>query len=169
MPARRAGTLGVVRIEGLRTVGLVGLAKPCVSLVACSTLLTAGCGMGTDVISGMGLSTSASTPHGAELRSIVQPPDGDPELKVTPEQRAYLDALAAAGVRPSSELVALSIGSYVCQARAANQTDQAVWDFVLPMVRGDVRATHDSSVVPASGEVNSVTADYIRIATDKLC
>jgi hypothetical protein len=72
-------------------------------------------------------------------------------------------------VRPSSELLALSIGSYVCQARAAEQSDQAVWDFVLPMVRGDVRDSHVSLQAPPAGQVNSVTADYIRIATERLC
>jgi hypothetical protein len=66
-------------------------------------------------------------------------------------------------------MVALTIGSYVCQARAAHQTDQAVWDFVLPMVRADVRASGLSADASPTGEVNSVTADYIRIATDKLC
>ena len=60
-------------------------------------------------------------------------------MTVTTQQRGYLDALAAAGVRPSDDLMALSIGSYVCQARAAKQSDQAVWDFVLPLVRSDVR------------------------------
>ena len=44
-------------------------------------------------------------------------------------------------MKPSSDLLALSIGSYVCQAHAARQSDQAVWDFVLPMVRNDVRDT----------------------------
>ena len=38
---------------------------------------------------------------------------------------------ARPGVTPSSDLSALSIGSYVCQARAARQADQAVWDFVV--------------------------------------
>ena len=92
-----------------------------------------------------------------------------PDLVVTPTQRAYLDALTDAGVQPSSELSALSIGSYVCQARAAKQSDQAVWDFVLPMVRGDVRDSHAESAAPPAGQVNSVTADYIRIATERLC
>ena len=63
---------------------------------------------------------------------------------MTAQQREYLDALKAAGVKPSSDLVALTIGSYVCQARAAKQNDQAVWDFVLPLVRSDVRNTHMS-------------------------
>ena len=60
---------------------------------------------------------------------------------MTGQQRAYLDALKAAGVRPSSDLLALSIGSYVCQARAAKQSDQAVRDYVTPLVRNDVRDT----------------------------
>ena len=85
----------------------------------------------------------------------------------------YLDALRAAGVRPSSDLTALSIGSYVCQARAAKQTDQAVWDFVAPLVRNDVADadTGDGirAMAPSPDEVHSATADYIRIATDRLC
>jgi hypothetical protein len=122
-----------------------------------------------DVIVGMGLPTSESASLGAGLQSIAQPPADETAMVVSPEQQRYLDALDAAGVRPSSKLVALTIGSYVCQARAADQTDQAVWDFVLPMVRGDVRDSAVSSAAPPAGEVNSVTADYIRIATDKLC
>lgn len=125
--------------------------------------------MDDGVITGMGITTSQSASIGSGLQSLGQPPGDEPALVVNPHQRAYLDALTAAGVKPSGELVALSIGSYVCQARAANQTDQAVWDFVLPMVRGDVRDSHSTVAPPPAGEVNSVTADYIRIATDKLC
>ena len=75
-------------------------------------------------------------------RAASQPPSAGTEpntLTVTHQQRAYLDALRAAGVRPSSDLLALSIGSYVCQARAAKQSDQAVRDYVTPLVRNDVR------------------------------
>ena len=90
-------------------------------------------------------------------------------MVVTGQQRSYLDALNAAGVKPSSELMALRIGSYVCQARNAKQSDQAVWDVVVPLVRGDVRTAHMTSMVPSADEVNSATADYIRIATTKLC
>lgn len=147
------------------------LATGSISVVACAAaLLTSGCGAGDDAISGMGLTTSESGAIGTGLQSIGNPPDGEPALVVNPQQRAYLDALTAAGVHPSSELVALSIGSHVCQARAAKQSDQAVWDFVLPMVRGDVRGPHSpAAVAPPAGQVNSVTADYIRIATDTLC
>jgi hypothetical protein len=126
--------------------------------------------VGNEVAAGMGIPTSESESTSSGLQAIVQSPSGaEPALVVTTRQRGYLDALTGAGVRPSSELAALSIGSYVCQARAAHQTDQAVWDFVLPMVRADVRETRAKSVTPQTGEVNSVTADYIRIATDKLC
>jgi len=62
------------------------------------------------------------------------------------------------GVKPSNELFALTIGSYVCQALAANQSDQAVWDFVVPMVRGDVRDAQTGESTPPVGQVNSVTA-----------
>ena len=98
------------------------------------------------------------------------PPDNHSNaLIVTPNQRAYLDALTAAGIRPSSELLALSIGSYVCQARAAKQTDEAVWDYVVPLVRSDVRDDDFAAMAPSTAEVNAATADYIRIATERLC
>jgi hypothetical protein len=121
----------------------------------------------------VGMPTSESAPaHG---QAGVQPhgplqPDGDTNaIPVTGQQRGYLDALTAAGVQPSSELLALRIGSYVCQARAAKQSDQGVWDIVVPLVRNDVRTARVSTSAPSTDEVNSETADYIRIATDKLC
>jgi Protein of unknown function (DUF732) len=105
-----------------------------------------------------------SGPHGAT---------GEPDssnIVVTPEQRAYLDALAGAGVRRSNDLMALSIGSYVCQAKAAGQSDQAVWDFVFPLVRGDVHDMNpDATMTAMAPQVHDATAEYIRIATDRLC
>lgn len=91
-------------------------------------------------------------------------------LEVTSTQQGYLDALRSTGVQPSSELRALSIGSSVCQARAAGQSAEAVWDYVAPLVRSDVadaRATRPQP--PSDVQVNDVTADYIRIATQRLC
>jgi hypothetical protein len=131
-------------------------------LVASSTLL-AGCSVADDVMATVGLPAS-------ETATAPQQPDGDTSaMVVTGQQRAYLDALNAAGVKPSSDLMALRIGSYVCQARAAKQSDQAVWDVVVPLVRGDVRTAHLSSAAPSADEVDTATADYIRIATNKLC
>jgi hypothetical protein len=150
-------------------------------LVVSSAALLTGCSVADDVMATVGLQTSESAPaHGQAGGQPPGPaqPNGDPnDLIETAQQRAYLDALKAAGVKPSNDLMALSIGSDVCQARAAKQSDQGVWDFVLPLVRGDVRNTHMSSTgphppgsgLPSTAEVNSATADYIRIATDKLC
>lgn len=87
---------------------------------------------------------------------------------VTPAQRSYLDALLAAGVRPSNDLHALSIGAYVCQARAAGQSDQAVWDAVAPMVRSDISES-GSSKPSDIGNVDPVIGHYIGIATQQLC
>jgi hypothetical protein len=132
-------------------------------LVASATALLTGCSVADDVMATVGLpvSESAAAPE--------QPENDTNAMVVTDQQRGYLDALNAAGVKPSSELMALRIGSYVCQARAAKQSDQAVWDVVVPLVRGDVRTAHLSAAVPSADEVASATADYIRIATDKLC
>lgn len=125
------------------------------------------------MMASIGLPTSESAPaHGqasAAPPGPAQPGERSNALVVTDQQRGYLDALAAAGVKPSSDLIALSIGSYVCQARAAKQNDQAVWDFVLPLVRSDVRNGRLSSMAPSAADVDAATADYIRIATERLC
>jgi hypothetical protein len=116
--------------------------------------------------------TETSRAHGQPGAASPGPPQPGGQsnaLVVTPQQRAYLDTLKAAGVKPSSDLIALSIGSYVCQSRAAKQSDQAVWDFVVPLVRSDVRGTRLASMAPSPAEVDAVTADYIRIATERLC
>ena len=116
--------------------------------------------------------TETSTTHGqpgAEQPGPQQPGTPSNALVLTPAQRSYLDALKAEGVKPSSDLIALSIGSYVCQSRAAKQNEAAVWDFVVPLVRSDVRGTRIASMSPSAAEVDEATADYIRIATERLC
>lgn len=138
-------------------------------VIAAAAVVPSGCSAGADMIAS---STTAAThgQAGALPPGPAAPDSVSNALVVTGQQRAYLDELKSAGVRPSSDLLALSIGSYVCQARAAKQSEQAVWDFVLPMVRSDVRGQRSDAVaVPQAGELNSVTADYIRIATQRLC
>ncbi len=121
----------------------------------------------------IGLPASETTPAhgqpGAQPPGPPQPGGQSNALVVTAQQRSYLDALRAAGVKPSSDLIALSIGSYVCQSRAARQSEGAVWDFVVPLVRSDVRGTRLASMAPSAAEVDAATADYIRIATERLC
>jgi hypothetical protein len=149
-------------------------------LVVSSAALLTGCSVADDVMATVGQTSESAPAHGqagGQPAGPAQPNVDSNELIETGQQRAYLDALKAAGVKPSNDLMALSIGSDVCQARAAKQSDQGVWDFVLPLVRGDVRNTHMSSTgphasgsgLPSTAEVNSATAEYIRIATDKLC
>lgn len=113
--------------------------------------------------------TTAHGQPGAEQPGPPQPGAQSNALVVTAQQRSYLDALKAAGVKPSSDLIALSIGSYVCQSRAAKQNEAAVWDYVVPLVRSDVRSTRIASMAPSAAEVDEATADYIRIATERLC
>jgi hypothetical protein len=140
-------------------------------MVASAVALLTGCSS-DDLMASIGLQTSEITSprgHASAAPGPSQPGGQSNALMVTARQRAYLDALAASGVRPSSDLLALSIGSAVCQARAAKQTDQAVWDYVLPLVRNDIRSGRLSSMAPTTADVNSATADYIRIATDRLC
>lgn len=143
-------------------------------MVAFAAVSTGACGMTSgDVIATIGLPSTETAGPDVEVQGL--PPrsprvDGSATaMHVTPEQRGYLDALDDAGVHTSNELVALSIGSYVCQAHAAEQSDQAVWDFVLPMVRDDVHDSLPGDEAPPAGQVDTVTADYIRIATERLC
>ncbi|WP_234817917.1 DUF732 domain-containing protein [Mycolicibacterium sphagni] len=144
-----------------------------ISLVGPTAWLMVACSSGEDLV----VTTAAPTAqaHGAvHGQGALSPSDADLQsikLNVTPSQRGFLDALTAAGVRPSSELEALSIGSHVCQAHAAGQSDQAVWDYIAPMVRSDVIDSGPSTSphTAPQPQVNEATADYIRIATQRLC
>jgi hypothetical protein len=139
---------------------------------AAAAVLLTGCGSDDDVM------TTAKPPPDGSMQtdpgeSNLAATSGGPDagkIVVTPEQHTYLDALAGAGVRPSTDLMALSIGSYVCQARAAGQSDQGVWDFVLPLVRGDVDDMNpDATPASMAPQVHNATTQYIRIATEQLC
>lgn len=151
--------------------------------------LLAACGAGDELISTVALPSQQTSGYaeGADMPMAADAGrmSGTPEL--TPAQRDYLAALAAAGIHPTNELRALSIGAYVCQARAAGQSDQTVWDSVAPMVRSDVLAAPSGSAPAAAAQSalpetpvaaaatapvmdeNSVVSNVIRIATGRLC
>jgi Protein of unknown function (DUF732) len=122
-----------------------------------------------------GLMTSVELPAGTSQPAnapkvgagLQQPPLS--QMVVTGHERAYLDALAQGGVHPSSELLALSIGSYICQAQAAGQSREAVWDYIYPLVHNDVRNAHMTATAPSDADVDAAAQSYIRIATDRLC
>ena len=140
------------------------LVAPVLATAAMLTGCTAADGLMTSMQLPAGDGPSASTSDtptdaGPAGPGLAQAPP-DRLVVVTGQQRAYLDALAGAGVRPSSDLLALRIGSYICQARAAGQSPQAVWDSVHPLVRSDVGKGTD---------VDAATNSYIRIATERLC
>ena len=141
------------------------------ALAGPTALLTLACSSGEDLVTTA--APAAEQTYGAVHGHGVLLGDADQstKLNVTPTQRGFLDALTAAGVHPSSELEALSIGSHVCQAHAAGQSDQAVWDYIAPMVRSDVTDSGWSTTPAAAPErqVSEATADYIRIATQRLC
>ena len=135
--------------------------------------LLAGCSSsGADLMSTVALPSQQSAGSDQGVGIGVSPESGPQSsaLELTPVQRGYLDALMAAGVHPSSELRALSIGSYVCQARAAGQSDQAVRDYVAPMVRSDVADANASSPQSASViQADAAIDDYILLAGQRLC
>ncbi len=144
-------------------------------LLASSAAWVTGCSP-SDEIMGLGPQMEIAPAQGQSSAQIPGAPQSSAQsnaLIVTPRQRAYLDALDAAGVEPSGDLTALSIGSYVCQARAARHTDQAVWDFVAPLVRDDVTESDNHNgaraMAPSADELRSATSDYIRMAILRLC
>lgn len=140
-------------------------------LVASATLLLTGCA-GDEAIAIKEPTAETEAVHGHGGATPPGPPASGGKsnaLVVTDRQRSYLDALAAAGVTPSSDLMALNIGSYVCQARAAKHGEEAVWDIVHPLVRSDADDDQLSADPPPAADVDAATADYIRIATQRLC
>ena len=142
------------------------------SLAAPLAAVLTGCTSGDNMLPTMSVPPPSTMQSRADAQGAAPPPDASShpnKLTVTAQQRAYLDSLKAAGVRPSSDLLALSIGSYVCQAQAAKLPEAAVRDYVTPLVRNDVRDSRLNAVAPPPSEVDAVTADYIRIATERLC
>lgn len=144
--------------------------------------LLAGCGANGDLISTVALPSRQSPDFvegvgvegvGGDQGDGAARPQAGPVaggLQLTTAQRGYLDDLLAAGIHPSSELRALSIGSYICQARAAGQSDADVRDYVAPMIRSDVTDSHAAapqtqSPIPVEGAIS----EYIRSATERLC
>ncbi len=180
----RGGSFSKLPDGGWRLFEAPGRRVLLAGVMAPAAWLLAGCGAGGDLISTVALPSQQTTGYadGTEMPMAADSGrlSGKPEL--TPAQRDYLGALAAAGIHPSSELRVLSIGAYVCQARAAGQSDQAVWDSVAPMVRSDVIATPAAAAQPAAApnpaaaaatvaamDDNSVVSNVIRIATGRLC
>ncbi|MDF2822641.1 MAG: hypothetical protein K0R68_49 [Mycobacterium sp.] len=142
-------------------------------IAAASAALLSGCASGEDLMTSVAPPRSnapaASGHNGSDAATLPSAPNAN-DLAVTPRQGEYLQALSAQGVRRSNDLMALSIGSYVCQARNAGQTDQGVWDFVFPLVRGEIHDMNPNTAVTAiAAQVDETTAQYIRVATDHLC
>jgi len=134
--------------------------------------LLAGCSSGGgDIISSVALpsqqSAQAAEADGLDVAASADRLAGKPSL--TPGQRTYLDGLLAAGVHPSNDLRALSIGAYVCQARAAGQSDQAVWDAVAPMVRSDLADSTAATPAASYLNVDDAIGQYIGVAQRRLC
>jgi hypothetical protein len=169
-----SGSPSKLAATGVRPLGLTPNRLLMAGLLAPAAWLLAGCSSpGGDLISTVALPSEQSSQADGDALDVVASPDADqlsgkPDL--TPTQRDYLDALLAAGVQPSNDLRALSIGAYVCQAKAAGQSEQAVWDAVAPMVRSDVAAAPDRPAPDVAYlEVDTTIGSYISIATEKLC
>ena len=157
---------------GRRPFGLLARRVLVAGFVGPAAWLLAGCGSGGDLISTVALPSQQTTGYadGADLPLSAEADRqaGKPDL--TPAQRDYLGALASAGIHSSNDLRALSIGAYVCGARAAGQGYQTVWDSVAPMVRSDViEVSAGSPQSPAVTNVDTIVGNFIQIATQKLC
>jgi hypothetical protein len=147
---------------------------PATVVVAAAAALSSGCSVTDGLMTSVALpaepSGSSAAPGDASSAAAMPGQQGQPaELVVSGRQRLYLDALQAGGVQRSSDLLALRIGSYICQARAAGQNAQAVWDYVYPLVNNDVRQVHIDAVEPTAKDVDMATRNYIQIAVERLC
>ena len=153
------------RLVPTRVVAVAGLIAP-------AAWLLTGCSTGPDLMSTVVL-PSEQTPGsvgGDATAAAPDPGSQSAKLELTSIQRGYLDALVEAGIDPPTQLRALSIGSYVCQARAAGQSPEAVREYVAPMVRSDIADANAST--PQSATVIGADAaidGYIRIAGQRLC
>ncbi len=144
------------------------------ALIATAAVLPACSSPGGDLISTVALpsrqSVAAAESGGFDVSSPQDAGRTSGLADLTDSQRGYLDGLRAAGVRPANDLRALSIGAYVCQARAAGQGDQAVWDSVAPMVRSDMSDTHGLEAPDVAYlDVDATIGHYIGIAAQRLC
>lgn len=146
---------------------LVPVVAPVISIV----VALGGCSSADDVVSSVVIPVVSGSEAVAGDHMVLSDPGGyGEEFEVTAVQRAFLDGLQAQGVEFSSELRALSIGSYVCQAHAAGQNEQAVWDGIAPMVRSERAELHAVSPQTVTEvDVHAGTAHYIRIAFQELC
>lgn len=140
-------------------------------LTATAATFLSGCASTGEVTTSIAAANGSGAPTTPALAGDLLSAPTSSNVSISPNQHGYLDALAAAGVHPSSDIGALSIGSYVCQARAAGQSDQAVWDFVLPLVRSDIKdvGDHLPDGHAEAASIDAATAEYIRIATEQLC
>ncbi|MCG5432974.1 DUF732 domain-containing protein [Mycobacterium sp. MYCO198283] len=138
-------------------------------LIAAAVAPLVGCAATDRLMSSVELPATDVTPPGDAPAARRSAPAQHLPLEVSAQQQAYLAALGDDGVTPSSELAALTIGSYVCQARAHGQDDRAVWDFVAPLVRNDLQRADAGAPSPDPARVDRTTAAYVRIATERLC
>lgn len=155
-----------------RSLGLAPNRLLLAGVMAPAAWLLTGCATGGgDIISTVALpsqqSAQAAEADGLDVVASADRLAAKPSL--TPGQRTYLDGLLAAGVRPSNELRALSIGTYVCQARAAGQSDQVVRDAVAPMVRSDLADSTASTPAVGYLNVDDAIGQYIGVAQQRLC
>lgn len=153
------------RLAPTRVVAVAGLIAP-------AAWLLTGCSAGPDLMSTVVLPSeqTAGSVGGDATGAAPDPGSQSGKLDLTSIQRGYLDALGEAGIDPPTQLRALSIGSYVCQASAAGQSPEAVREYVAPMVRSDIADANASN--PQSASVIGVDAaidGYIRIAGQRLC
>ena len=132
--------------------------------------LLAGCGASGDLISTVALPSRQSPDFVDGVGAGPAATAADGTVRLTEPQRGYLGDLLAAGIRPSSDLRALSIGSYICQARAAGQDDPSVREYVAPMIRSDLADSHAAAPQTPGGVPDDVAiTEYIRSATQRLC
>ena len=150
---------------------------PSLLVMASAALLLSGCASAGDITARVaptaqpGSSTDSDGPGGAMAAPNVPPVPATSSSR--PRQRGYLDALAAAGVRRSTDLMAL-VDRLVRLPGACGRSERPGGVGLRRSHWCAATSSTSTSPAPATsaapGEVGQdATAQYIRIATERLC
>jgi hypothetical protein len=110
--------------------------------------------------------TTDQAPPTTTVNEAPQPAQTTPTLttpKLTAKDQAFLDALKARGVNPSSPDIPLAVANYVCQAKQSGVSDQEIQTYVNAMAGQD--PSYDQHKMP----IAQLGQTYIDVANQTYC
>ncbi len=110
--------------------------------------------------------TAAPAPTTTTVKEQPQPAQTTPTLatpKLTAKDQAFLDALKARGVSPSSPDIPLAVANYVCQAKQSGVSAQEIQTYVNAMAGQDPSYDQHKMPIAQLGQI------YIDAANQTYC